>query len=160
LRAEPTTAPRADRRWRWVVPSAVALLLLVALVLALGGDRDGTPGRPGPTSTRRAAPSASATTVGVPADLVGKSREDAAAAVRKAGLDPRVESRAHAASPGTVVEVRPTAGARLQRGDEVTLVVSSGSDRTDGGVGTEDGKDEEKDDDKGKGKGDDKKKDG
>jgi serine/threonine-protein kinase len=149
-------AARRDPRWRWIAPVVIGLLLIGALVLIFDGNPDVPTDRPATTSSPRVTRTPSPA-LSVPADLVGRSRDDAAAAVRKAGLEPRFESRVHTASAGTVVEVRPAAGTRVQRSDAVTLVVSAGSDRTDDGDGEDDG---EKDDDKRKGKGDDKKKDG
>ncbi|HEX2044780.1 MAG TPA: Stk1 family PASTA domain-containing Ser/Thr kinase [Gaiellaceae bacterium] len=64
--------------------------------------------------------------VGVP-DVVGLAEERAVERIEEAELEPNVERRPDPeVERGIVVEQSPQAGVRIQKGDQVTIVVSSG----------------------------------
>jgi serine/threonine-protein kinase len=64
--------------------------------------------------------------VGVP-DVVGLAEERAVERIERAELEPNVERRPDPEiERGVVVEQSPQAGVRIQKGDQVTIVVSSG----------------------------------
>jgi eukaryotic-like serine/threonine-protein kinase len=64
--------------------------------------------------------------VGVP-NVIGLTEERAVALIEERGLEPQVEEQPNAEIPkGEVFDQTPQAGVRIQKGDQVTIVVSSG----------------------------------
>ena len=101
-----------------------------ATVQAGGASSSGTPSgsQPQPTATSgNAAPAAGA--IAVP-NLVGVARADAQARLQDAGLTSVIVEIANATVPaGQVASQQPAAGTRLNRGENVTLIVSRGAPR-------------------------------
>ncbi|MGI8631219.1 MAG: protein kinase domain-containing protein [Solirubrobacterales bacterium] len=64
-------------------------------------------------------------TVAVPT-LVGRTRAQAEGAIRDLGLTPRVTERDDEAEAGEVLSQAPAAGTRAEKGDTVSIVVSTG----------------------------------
>jgi beta-lactam-binding protein with PASTA domain/predicted Ser/Thr protein kinase len=83
------------------------LLFIVAQSLAGGGN------------------GADAAEIEVPS-LVGQQQAQAEAALERVELTPRVERQPSNEPPGTVIDQNPNAGATVEEGAEVTLVVSAG----------------------------------
>ncbi|MBU4215398.1 MAG: transglycosylase domain-containing protein [Actinobacteria bacterium] len=86
-----------------------------------------------PTATATATPTAEAptaaapTTAVVPDSLTSKLEADASAAVTAVGLVPKIVSEPSATVPaGRVIRTDPGAGATVEMGSEVTLVISTG----------------------------------
>ncbi|HEY7004021.1 MAG TPA: Stk1 family PASTA domain-containing Ser/Thr kinase [Gaiellaceae bacterium] len=66
-------------------------------------------------------------------NVVGLKEQPAVQLIRNAGFEPRVERSANADPnfpKGTVMQQNPHAGARIQKGDEVVLLVSTGPPKT------------------------------
>jgi beta-lactam-binding protein with PASTA domain/predicted Ser/Thr protein kinase len=70
--------------------------------------------------------------VSVP-DVIGKLRSEAATALREAGLKPTVSEQETEASSkvGHVIDQLPTAGAKVEKGTEVTVVVGKAAEPTE-----------------------------
>lgn len=64
-------------------------------------------------------------------DLAGMTREQAAAALKQAGLelDPEVEEKHDTDAAGTVLSQSPAAGAQLSKGSKVRITVSKGAEK-------------------------------
>jgi serine/threonine-protein kinase len=60
-------------------------------------------------------------------DVLGESQDIAESTLRRAGLLPNVETESSDALEGTVIAQDPGAGSTLERGSEVTIVVSTGT---------------------------------
>jgi serine/threonine-protein kinase len=105
---------------RVALTGILLILVLVAAVLVLPrftGDAGG--------------PAAPAANTGVPAtteapNVVGLSREQASAALERAGLTPLIFESANAAPAGEVFRQSPPVGFAVKPGDVVTLFVSQG----------------------------------
>src|SRR5829696_1189099 len=108
-RADTAPAPRPGRYAPRAVPAVVALLVVAVLVAA----------------GLLAARSASGGTVAAP-QLVGLTQDEAAARAAKAGLVAQVEQRDVDDPAGRVISQAPSAGAFLDDGGTVRLVVSRG----------------------------------
>jgi serine/threonine protein kinase/beta-lactam-binding protein with PASTA domain len=105
-RVDPTRALRQRRRRRWLI--ALLVVLLLGLISAAGGWWLG--GRWAATPT-----------------TAGLTQSQAEAAVREAGLVPRITSGHSDSVPdGQVVATDPDAGVEQLRGSEVELLVSTG----------------------------------
>jgi serine/threonine-protein kinase len=64
-------------------------------------------------------------------NVVGLKEQPAVELIRNAGFEPKVERSANPDVPkGTVMSQNPHAGARIQKGDEVVLLVSTGPPKT------------------------------
>jgi beta-lactam-binding protein with PASTA domain/tRNA A-37 threonylcarbamoyl transferase component Bud32 len=104
--------PRRRRRW---VPWLLVLLLLAAAGIA-GWY----------VFTKIQDQLAAAQPVSVP-NVVGIRELKAKAKIEEAGLEPKIERSASAEfDKGIVMDQKPDAGTRIQKGDQVTIVVSTG----------------------------------
>jgi eukaryotic-like serine/threonine-protein kinase len=101
----PEDGEHRSRRWLWwVAGTLVALALVAAAVLLLGGKG----------------------TVGVP-DVTGQSEQTADGILRRAGLNPVPQLQPSSTVPtGLVISQSPEAGKRVSSGSRVTLLVSGG----------------------------------
>ncbi|HEX5467494.1 MAG TPA: Stk1 family PASTA domain-containing Ser/Thr kinase [Gaiellaceae bacterium] len=69
--------------------------------------------------------------VAVPS-VIGLKEQNAVNLIREAGFEPKVQRGADAKVPrGTVISQNPNPGTRIQKGDEVTLFVSTGPPKTE-----------------------------
>ena len=106
----PSTGATTRTAQRWAVRATALLLALLAVALGVRG--------------------AAGETVVVPDVAVGTPEADAAAVLVEAGLEPQTERTPSPDVPeGQVVALQPVAGTRLEAGDPVVLVVSSGPQR-------------------------------
>jgi beta-lactam-binding protein with PASTA domain len=109
------------RRPSWALAAAAAALVALLAggvlvgVLAVSGDGD------------EAAPATSTSrVVSIVPSVVGLERERAGAVLARAGLESAVERRKSARPSGRVLEQKPKAGSRVDRGVAILLIVSSG----------------------------------
>jgi len=80
---------------------------------------------PTPTRTPEPSPSPTPATVRVP-DFEGMTRDEAEILAARRGLDLRVTTRRTSEAPrGTVIDQDPAAGASVERGERVTIVVAT-----------------------------------
>jgi len=108
--------PPKRRRW--------APWLLVALLLAAAGIAGWY------VFTKIQDQLAASQPVPVP-NVVGIRELNARAKIEDAGLEPKVERAASAeVDKGIVIDQRPDAGTRIQKGDQVTIIVSTGVPKT------------------------------
>jgi eukaryotic-like serine/threonine-protein kinase len=105
------------KRGRWVP------WLLVALLLAAAGIAGWY------VFTKIQDQLAASQPVPVP-NVVGIRELNAKAKIEGAGLEPKVERAASAEDKGIVIDQRPDAGTRIQKGDQVTIIVSTGVPKT------------------------------
>lgn len=131
--------PAAQTRSMLVLGVALAAVLgILALAFLLsrmgggGGDgsvvptSEGGGANPGGTGLTTPTTQAATTGNGIVPDVVGDLQADAVAAITAAGLVPNVRPVKDDATPGTVIEQSPDAGAQLDPGDPMTIVVSEG----------------------------------
>lgn len=78
-----------------------------------------------------AVPAEEEETVSVPSGLIGQSEQEAAAAIRSAGLIPVSSGSVASDQPeGTVVSVEPGEGSDVDPGSEVALTISEGPEES------------------------------
>ena len=98
--------------WFWL--ALLAALVVIGLVILLASELDNDD--PG---TRTA-------TVGVVPDVVGQNRNDAGDALADAGYGVTIAFEPDPAPEGEVIRQQPEAGATLESGERVLLIISSG----------------------------------
>jgi serine/threonine-protein kinase len=112
------------RRPSWALAAAAAALVALlaggVLVGAFAIYGDGDEAAPATSSTR---------VVATVPSVVGLKRERAGTVLARAGLESAVERRRSAHPSGSVLEQKPKAGSRVERGVAILLIVSSGPAR-------------------------------
>ena len=137
-RPVPPPAVRSGPRsatWMYALLLGALLVALAVVLYLLGRQLDigpfsgssGAPKPPPTTTATTAAAAAAAVQVQVPADLVGKSYDDAVKELQAVGLGPKRTDIANGAAVGTVVAISPKAGDQVPRNGLVELAVSSGA---------------------------------